>query len=320
MRKPDVAVIIPVYNVEQYLSRCVDSIIAQTLENIEIILVDDGSSDNSGQIADAYTHKDSRIKVVHQENRGAAEARRIGVEISTANYLSFVDSDDEILPMAIETLYRRCVDNNLDIAYGAYMKTLPQKRYPVYHPFEKILSGEEFLSYILDLRSICANWGCVSRRNIWQVDVFPDSNIKFPSEDVLINIKLSKYVNRAGIFNDIVYKYYYIDTSLSITGRLSNQILWKRYFEIIRTDLENRGLYKKYEKSVHIMEIDRLAFYLSRVDKNDDWVKQVLHYDSSGFPFKTRILKILLRYPVFCNFFIKANRFVKTKIKAVSDV
>ena len=68
------------------------------------------------------------------------------------------------------------------------------------------------------------------------------------------------------------------------------------------------------------MEIDRLAFYLSRVDKNDDWVKQVLHCDSSDFPVKTRVLKMLLRYPVFCNFFIKANRFVKTKIKAISNV
>lgn len=319
MRKPEVAVIIPVYNTERYLSRCVDSVIAQTLENIEIILVDDGSSDNSGQIADAYTHKDSRIRVFHQKNMGAAEARRTGIRISIANYLFFVDSDDEILSTAVETLYHHCIDNNLDIAYGAYMRILSRKQYPVYHPFEKILSGEEFLSYILDLRSIC---GCFSmtRRDIWHDDVFTDSNIKLPSEDVLMNIKLSKYVNQAGIFNDIVYKYYCIDTSLSITGKLSNQILWKQYFEIIRTDLENRGLYEKYEKSVRIMEIDRLAFYLSRVDKNDDWVKQVLHCDSSDFPVKTRVLKMLLRYPVFCTFFIKANRFVKTKIKAISNV
>ena len=160
----------------------------------------------------------------------------------------------------------------------------------------------------------------MTRRDIWHDDVFTDSNIKLPSEDVLMNIKLSKYVNQAGIFNDIVYKYYCIDTSLSITGKLSNRILWKQYFEIIRTDLENRGLYEKYEKSVRIMEIDRLAFYLSRVDKNDDWVKQVLHCDSSDFPVKTRVLKMLLRYPVFCTFFIKANRFVKTKIKAISNV
>lgn len=317
MRKPDVAVIIPVYNTERYLSRCVDSVITQTLENIEIILVDDGSSDNSGQIADAYTHKDSRIRVFHQKNMGAAEARRTGIRISIADYLFFVDSDDEILPTAVETLYRRCIDNNLDIVYGAYMRILSQKRYPVYHPFEKIMSGEEFLSYILDLRSIC---GCFSmtRRDIWHDDVFPDSSIKLPSEDVLMNIKLSKYVSRAGIFNDIVYKYYYIDTSSSITGRFSLQILWKQYFEIIRTDLEDRGLYKKYEKSVHIMEVDRLAFYLSRIDKNDDWVKQVLRYDSSDFPFKTRVLKILLHYPMLCNFFIEANRFMKAKIKAVS--
>lgn len=89
MRKPEVAVIIPVYNTERYLSRCVDSVIAQTLENIEIILVDDGSSDNSGQIADAYTHKDSRIRVFHQKNMGAAEARRTGIRISIANYLFF---------------------------------------------------------------------------------------------------------------------------------------------------------------------------------------------------------------------------------------
>ena len=111
MRKPEVAVIIPVYNTERYLSRCVDSVIAQTLENIEIILVDDGSSDNSGQIADAYTHKDSRIRVFHQKNMGAAEARRTGIRISIANYLFFVDSDDEIFSTAVETLYHHCIDN-----------------------------------------------------------------------------------------------------------------------------------------------------------------------------------------------------------------
>ena len=90
------SIIVPVYNVEQYLSRCVDSLVNQTYHNIEIILVDDGSPDRSGEICDEYAKKDKRVKVIHQSNGGLSDARNTALDIAKGDYLMFVDSDDWI--------------------------------------------------------------------------------------------------------------------------------------------------------------------------------------------------------------------------------
>lgn len=95
---PALSIIVPVYNVEQYLPRCIDSILAQTFQNFELILVDDGSKDKSGEICDEYTKKDNRIIVIHQENKGVNTARNAGLDIATGSYITFVDSDDWIQP------------------------------------------------------------------------------------------------------------------------------------------------------------------------------------------------------------------------------
>lgn len=99
-----ISVIVPVYNTEQYLERCIDSIISQTYKNLEIILVDDGSTDRSGEICDAYGKKDTRVKVVHKKNGGAATARNRGLEIARGEYIGFVDSDDYIASDMYESL------------------------------------------------------------------------------------------------------------------------------------------------------------------------------------------------------------------------
>lgn len=91
-----ISVIVPVYNVEKYLSRCIDSIISQTFSDFELILVDDGSTDSSGKICDEYGKKDGRVKVIHKKNGGQSSARNAGIENSTGEYISFVDSDDWI--------------------------------------------------------------------------------------------------------------------------------------------------------------------------------------------------------------------------------
>ena len=108
-----ISVIVPVYKVEEYLHKCVDSILAQTYTNLEIILVDDGSPDNCGKICDEYAEKDSRIKVIHQENGGLSAARNTGLDIATGNYIGFVDSDDYIDPDYIECMARHLYDGEL---------------------------------------------------------------------------------------------------------------------------------------------------------------------------------------------------------------
>lgn len=111
-----VSIIVPVYNVEKYLKKCLDSIINQTYKNIEILLVDDGSTDNSGIICDEYAKKDPRITVIHKENAGLSEARNTGLDYARGKYISFIDSDDYIEEGMIFYLYHDCKDNNCQIA------------------------------------------------------------------------------------------------------------------------------------------------------------------------------------------------------------
>ena len=115
-----ISVIVPVYNVEKYLRRCIDSILNQTYQNLEIILIDDGSTDNSGAICDEYIKKDNRILVIHQENKGLAGARNSGLDIAKGKYIGCVDSDDYIHPEMYERLYNLIVSTNTDMAVCGY--------------------------------------------------------------------------------------------------------------------------------------------------------------------------------------------------------
>lgn len=121
---PKVSIIIPVYNVAEYLKQCLDSIYSQVKDNYEVILIDDGSSDNSGKICDEYAANDNRIIVIHKENGGLSDARNAGIKIATKEYIYFVDSDDWLAPNAISTLLDFAIENNCEVVqsglYYAY--------------------------------------------------------------------------------------------------------------------------------------------------------------------------------------------------------
>lgn len=108
MKTPLISVIVPCYNVEQYLPKCVDTILSQTYSNLEIWLIDDGSPDNSGKICDECAQKDNRIKVIHKKNGGLSDARNVAIDMATGEYITFVDSDDYVSADYIETLYSLC--------------------------------------------------------------------------------------------------------------------------------------------------------------------------------------------------------------------
>ncbi|MGX2961379.1 glycosyltransferase [Peribacillus sp. JNUCC 23] len=113
---PKISIIVPVYKVEPYIHKCIDSILEQTFTDFELILVNDGSPDNCGNICDEYAEQDSRVRVVHKENGGQATARNMALDIATGNYIGFVDSDDWIEPDMYELLYNMCINNDCDIA------------------------------------------------------------------------------------------------------------------------------------------------------------------------------------------------------------
>ena len=121
---PLVSIIVPVYQVKEYIGECVESLLAQTYTNLEILLVDDGSTDGSGAICDEYAVKDSRVRVVHQENKGLSAARNTGIARAKGECLAFVDSDDVVMTEFIETLYELLGKYQADIAACAYVKCL----------------------------------------------------------------------------------------------------------------------------------------------------------------------------------------------------
>ena len=120
-KQPLISVIVPVYNVENYLPRCLDSIINQTYTNLEILLVDDGATDNSGKLCDEYAQKDNRIRVFHKENGGVSSARNMGLDNATGEYIAFVDSDDYIDKCMYEIMLNSSVQNNADIVVCGYL-------------------------------------------------------------------------------------------------------------------------------------------------------------------------------------------------------
>ena len=115
-QKDKITIVVPVYKVEKYLRRCIESILQQTYKNIEIILVDDGSPDNCGKICDEYKEKDNRIIVIHKENGGLSDARNAGIDIATGKYIAFIDSDDYVANNFISSLYDVCIKNECEIA------------------------------------------------------------------------------------------------------------------------------------------------------------------------------------------------------------
>ena len=133
---PKISVIVPVYNVKEYLSRCVDSILAQTFSDFELLLIDDGSKDRSAQICGDYAIRDTRIRVFHKENGGVSSARNVGLDNAHGEYVIFSDSDDYYcMDDCLEQLYNVARNNHLDIVRGEYIAVdkngneLPQRRF-----------------------------------------------------------------------------------------------------------------------------------------------------------------------------------------------
>ncbi len=151
------SIIIPIYNAEEYLHECIDSAINQTLKDIEIILVDDGATDSSPTICDEYAAKDNRVKVIHKPNGGVCDARNVGTQAVTADYFTFLESDDWLPLDACEKLYSYVESHNTDFAFGSYYKVstagtsikypLPEKEIV----FNKNTVKEKLLEYILGL-------------------------------------------------------------------------------------------------------------------------------------------------------------------------
>ena len=129
-----ISIVVPIYNLETYILNCLESIRVQTYSNIEVLLIDDGSSDESGALCDEFVKNDSRFRVIHQKNRGLSEARNIGLRIYKGDYLLFVDGDDYLHPRMIEFLYKAINEGDFSFSMGLYKKV--NEYNPKYNPVE----------------------------------------------------------------------------------------------------------------------------------------------------------------------------------------
>ena len=310
MKVPEVSVVIPVYNTAATLARCIDSVLAQTFADLEIVLVDDGSTDGAGGIADEYAARHSNILVIHQANKGLAEARHAGIHAARGTYIVPLDSDDTLPPQAVERLYRHLIDKGLDMVYGCYRRISQDGRQQLLpHDHTGIMTAQEFLQKeVLTPGSHCGACANISHRELWHDDIFPPSDLRLPSEDVYMLVRLTQYIGRIGLYNDVVYDYYYNPSSLSIAGPLHRQELWREYFRLIRENLRDRGVLEQHEPALRGMEIDRLAFMCDTIDPTDPWYRQILSYPTTGFRAKTRLLQLLLRWPRLLRWCVTTNR------------
>lgn len=185
---PDITVIVPVYKVEPFIRQCLDSLLNQTKQEIEILLIDDGSPDSCGQICDDYARIDSRFTVIHQENQGLAETRNIGIEHAKAPYVMFVDSDDWVKPAFCERAYYLITDKNADIVFFGFER-LKNGR-PMKQPYSEKPEGYKSLSEAIDL--VFSNSGNYTWNKIYRRELF--EGIRYPKGRVYEDIGVTYQV------------------------------------------------------------------------------------------------------------------------------
>ena len=238
-----ISVIVPIYNVEKYLSKCIDSIINQTYTNLEIILVDDGSPDNCGIMCDDYSLKDNRIKVIHKKNGGLSHARNIGLEIATGDYISFIDSDDYIHKEFYEILISLIVKYNADIAQCEFLK--------VYE--EGINNSNNYKSYI------------------------DEKIIMLSNNEALNNLYNKNCVNTVVVWNKL-YKKQLFKNIRYPKGKIHEDeyTTYKVLFNASKVVLTSRQMYYYLQRSSSIMGEE---FNIKRLDRLDAYFGQVLFYN-----------------------------------------
>lgn len=205
MREELISVIVPVYNVEKYLSKCIESLQNQTYKNLEIILVDDGATDDSGKICDEYAKKDNRIKVIHKKNGGLSDARNVGINSANGNYIQFIDSDDYIDLDMIELLYNNVKKYNADISMCShYILTEEECTAEGTNELSVYSRVEVLKEILLDEKVRSYAWNKLFAKKLFDEIRFPKGKV---FEDILTIPKLFEKAEKVVL--DDVSKYYY---------------------------------------------------------------------------------------------------------------
>lgn len=323
-----VTVIVPVYNVEQYLERCVESIRNQTYKNLEIILVDDSSPDNCPKMCDDYAKKDNRIKVIHKENGGLGFARNSGLSITTGDYVTFIDSDDWISNDHIENLVKNIVENSADAVIGAHTAVNSLGKHTVHTLSidEGVYESDALLSELIPLlfgaepkdendiqlqASSCMNLYCV--KTIRENGLSFISERYAVGEDTFFNIDFFSHSKRVVAVSEAGY--YYFENTNSISRKYNPERFNRSinfYNELkaraIKYGLEGKLSYRiernflmKTRVALKLLAVSDLKLLKKRreVKKilNNSLLREILkHYPINSFIPSMRVLIILMRW------------------------
>jgi glycosyltransferase involved in cell wall biosynthesis len=246
---PKISIIVPVYNVSEYLEKCLNSLINQTLKDIEIICINDGSTDNSPDILEKFAQNDSRIKIINQENSGQSSARNAGINIAIGDYIGFVDSDDYVDLNYFEKLYNAAVQNNCDASCATIIRKRPNsEKYRVHYTEVKIFTTLEEKLKACNIPKCCYVWNKIYKADLIKNHPFKNG-VYF--EDVLWIPEILKKINKLVSVPDTNY-YYMVNKNSTVKRptpkKQTDSYNAKKY--IVKFFAENNiGLSKK-EKTI----------------------------------------------------------------------
>ena len=298
---PIISIIVPIYNVGKYLPKCIESILNQTFKNFELILVNDGSTDNSGVVCDDYAKKDTRIKIIHESNGGVSSARNAGLYVAKGEYIGFVDPDDYIDKNMYEKLYRLCIDNNSDIAICRFNREINGK-----------IQNKESTEEIIELNNMEA-MNELFKGNLYRFSLCNKlfskkcfNDVLFPEERIhedlsttyklFANSKKAVYINYCGYI--YVRRENSILTSTYNEKRLQAFIAWDEIIEFI-----DKNYYEIIEQVIATFTywcVDNILYILNQVNNSKK---------------KNNYLNIIQKYTTKYYIYIKRNNILSRSYK-----
>ena len=297
---PVVSVIVPVYNVEKYIHRCVDSILAQTFTDFELILVDDGSPDNCPAICDEYAEKDSRIRVIHQENGGLSAARNAGLDVATGEYISFVDSDDWVESGFLMKMASQMNKDNSQMVVSGARKIWPGKvennkvsTTDICIDRDKavsLLARPEWVYFVA--------WNKLYHRGIF-------ANIRFPEdyihEDEFVIHRVYNNCGRISLINDVLYNYRQLPDSIMGKGlRIHRTDKLSALAErITYAGKEKWGAVCNYACNCYVHYFFDYYFHFPRSDENQKYFDRMDNSLRIALPYILRSREVSLRHKLY---------------------
>lgn len=330
-----VSIVVPVYKrPEIYLRKCIESLISQTLKEIEIILVDDGSPDNCGEICDEYAKKDNRIRVIHKDNEGLSAARNSGSKDAKGEWITFVDADDWIEADMCETVYTIIKDKNIDVAICGFIRDTGNKQIKMKYEFSSNVifdkqGCKELQKKILNFNSNLATQpskfyrrAFIEKNNLYNI-----KELKQGAEGIEFNIRVFDKAKSAMFINQFFYHYTYNDTSISsISSEENNYLVLECFKKIKETIQKNENIDEilpfYYNRLLYVIVTTAISGYFHPKNKekfsikkkkykeflNQDIIKETLKYGNiKTLDIKRKIIILCVKMRMFWLINILAN-------------